>query len=288
LADKIGIVAGGGGFPPLLVAKAREHGAEVHVAALRGYADEGLREGGAAFAWVGIAQVGRIIRFFKRGGVKDVIFAGDVAKAEMYSPTKFLRHPPDMRSLRLWRRLRDRTDLTILSAVAEEFAAEGIEVVSPLRYLKDCLTPEGPITAPPEGRRPDERERADIAFGWRIGAALAGLEVGQSLIVKDKAVVAVEAMEGTDEAIRRGGGIAQSGAVLVKVSRPDQDPRFDIPCAGPETVRTCAKAGVGVIALEAGRTLLLEKDRMIAEANAARIALYGIGETERGRPDESR
>lgn len=276
MSDRVGLIAAGGRLPALIAERAHARRDALCIAALRGFADEGLRPYAAEFVWVGIAQIGRMVRFFLRCGAREAIFAGDVTKGEMYSPTKFLRHPPDLRSLRLWRGLPDRRDTTILSAVAGEFASEGIEIVSPLRYLADCLTPEGPITRPPQGREPDAREREDIAFGLRIARILADLDVGQSVLVKDKAVVAMEAIEGTDATVRRGGELARGGAVLVKVSRPRQDPRFDIPCAGPQTVDVCAEAGVSAIALEAGSTLLLDGEEMVRRAVAAKIALFGV------------
>ena len=281
MGQKIGLIAAGGRFPFLIAGKAAERGDEVFVAALRGSASEEFETPVKLFQWVSITQVGRIIDFFRECGVKEVIFAGAVNKAEMYSPTKFLRHPPDMRSIALWRRLPDKKDLTILRAVADEFAGEGIEIISCLKYLKDSLVPVGALTK----RAPDEREQRDIEFGWRIARAMAGMDVGQSVVVKDKAVIAVEAMEGTDETIRRGGEIAHGGAVLIKFSRPGQDPRFDIPAAGPDTVRACAKSGVGVISLEAGRTLLFDKDEMIELADKGKIAVHGFRPAvDDGRP----
>jgi hypothetical protein len=260
LAEKVGLIAGGGRIPFLIAERAAGRGHGVFIAALRGQAAQELRSLAEEFAWVGLAQVGRMIDFFKRHGVRQAIFAGTVAKSEMYSPLKFLRNPPDLRSVKLWyQKLRDRKDVTILSVVADEFGREGIEIVSGLKYLSDCLTPAGTLTK----RAPDRREMEDIEFGWRIARAIAEQDVGQSVVVKDRAVVAVEAMEGTDETIRRGGKLAQGGAVLVKFSRPRQDPRFDIPAAGPDTVEACAAAGVSVISL-------------IALADRENIAIHGF------------
>ncbi len=278
MSQKIGLIAAGGRLPFLVAGKAVERGDRVFVAALRGGAAEDLESLAEVFQWVGIAQVGRMIDFFREHGVKEVIFAGTVNKTDVYSPTRFLRHPPDMRSMSLWRRLPDKKDSTILRAVAEEFAGEGIEIVSCLKYLKGNLTPAGALTK----RAPDERERADIEFGWKIARTMAGMDVGQSIVVKNKAVVAVEAMEGTDETIRRGGKIAHGGAVLIKFSRPAQDPRFDIPAAGPETVKACAEAHLRVISLEAERTLLFDKDEMIDLANKEKIAICGVSSAQDG------
>ena len=272
MAQKIGLIAAAGRFPFLVAGKAAARGDRVFIAGLRGGAAKEIEPLAEVFEWVGIAQVGRMIDFFREHGVKEVIFAGAVNKREMYSPTRFLRNPPDMRSMSLWRRLPDKRDSTILRAVALEFASEGIEIVSCLKYLKDSLTPTGTLTK----RAPDEREQADIQFGWKIARTLAGMDVGQSIVVKDKVVVAVEAMEGTDETIRRGGKIAHGGAVLIKFSRPTQDPRFDIPVVGSETVKTCAEAGVPVISLEAGKTLVFDRDQMVTLADKARISIHGF------------
>jgi DUF1009 family protein len=273
LGAKIGLIAGSGRLPFLVAEGAAKLGDEIFVAAIRDSASEELRPMAKEFAWVGIAQLGRMIEFFREHGVREVVFAGSVPKSQMYSPAKFIANLPDLRSVNLWyRKLRDRNDQTILRAVAEEFAGEGLEIVSCLKYLNDCLTPPGALTK----RRVDAKEMEDIEFGRLIAGKLAGMEVGQSVVVKDKAIIAVEAMEGTDETIRRGGKLARGGAVLVKFSRPGQDARFDIPAAGVETVRVCEEAGIAVIALEAGRTLMLDKAQFIELADQAKMAVHGF------------
>lgn len=272
LAERIGIIAGGDDQPLLIARSAVARGEEVYLAAFKGLVDPALKQLADAWIDVGLAQPGRVIRFFKKQGVTRAVFCGRIDKDVIYSNTKFLEHIPDLRALRMWYSLANRQDTTILATAADEFAREGIEIVSPLRYLDHLLAGEGVLTK----RAPTEREQGDIAFGAGIARTLAGLEIGQSIIVKSRNVVAVEAMEGTDATIRRGGDTARGGAVLVKFSRPDQDRRFDIPGTGLDTVGACADAGVSVMALEAGAVLMYHPDAMIAAADRAGIAIVGV------------
>ena len=273
MAERLGLIAGGGRFPLLVARNARAQGVEVAVAALRDNASPEIEAHVDTVKWVSVTQLGRIIRFLRAQRVTEVILAGSVRKTVIYSPAKLLLHPPDARALKMWyQHLKDHKDATIISMFIRELAQEGIEVVSSIKYLPDCLAPEGALSE----RAPDEREMADIEFGGRIAAALADLDVGQSIMVKDRVVVAVEAVEGTDETIRRGGALAGKGAVLVKFSRTNQDLRFDIPTVGADTVAVCRESGVSAIAVEAGGTLVVDMDEMAAAADEAGIAVCGI------------
>jgi len=273
LAERLGLVAGGGRFPLLVARNARAQGVEVVVAALRDNASREIEAHASIVKWVSVTQFGRIIKFLRSERVTEAILAGSVRKTLMYSPAKLLLHPPDARALKIWyQHLKDHKDATIITMFIRELAQEGIEVVSSIKYLPDCLAAEGLLSK----RTPDEREMADIEFGRRIAAILADLDVGQSIIVKEKVVVAVEAIEGTDETIRRGGKLAGKGAVLVKFGRTNQDLRFDIPTVGADTVAVCRESGVSAIAVEAGRTIVLDGDEMAAAADKARIAILGI------------
>jgi len=273
MSAKLGIIAGMGRFPILVAQGAHRQGIQVVVAALRDHADTALAAYAERFEWVSVTQVGAIADLFRREGVREVVLVGGVDKKIMFSPLALLRYPPDARALKLWyQRLKDRKDSHILATFAGDLAADGIEIVSSIKYLPESLARAGTMTR----RAPTAREAADIAFGKHIVSALADLDVGQSIIVKDKVVVAVEAIEGTDETIRRGGQLAGGEAVLIKFSRTHQDMRFDVPTTGLETVRVCTAAGVSAIALEAGRVVMLDRDDMIAAADQAGIAIFGI------------
>ncbi len=273
MAERLGLIAGGGRFPLLVARNARAQGVEVVVAALRDNASPEIKDCADSFKWVSVTQLGRIIKFLNTHQVTEAVLAGSVKKTVMYSPAKLLLHPPDARALKMWyQKLKDHKDASIISMFIGELAQDGIKVVSSIKYLPDCLAADGQIS----GRAPDEREMADIEFGAGIAAALADLDVGQSILVKERVVVAVEAVEGTDETIRRGGKLADKGAVLVKFSRTNQDMRFDIPTIGADTIAVCRDSGVSAIAIEAGRTIILDGDEMTAAADKAKIAVYGM------------
>ena len=281
MSERIGIIAGAGIVPRLIADAAVQRGHEVYVAAFNGLAEKGLKERAAAWIDVGLARPSRIIRFFQKHGVKEAILSGNIRKGVVYSPTKFLQNIPDLRALAIWRSLPDVQDTTLLRAAADAFGSEGIEIVSAVRYLDHLLTPEGCITR----RKPNAQEAADVAFGATIARKLAGMEIGQSIVVKRRNVVAVEATEGTDAAIKRGGELARGGAVLIKFSRPEQDLRFDVPGAGLATLVACAEAGIGTVALEAGRVLMYERDEMIALADRSNIAIVGVATGDAEDPE---
>lgn len=225
------------------------------------------------FYWCGVARVGRLIRIFKKEGIDRAVMAGKVRKTWMYTPLRVLRLLPDLRTLRLWfRRTRDKKDDTLLGAVADELAGEGIHLESSLLFGEDFLAGEGVLA----GKAPTPAQEEDIRFGWQLAKAMGGLDVGQSVAVKEKAVLAVEAIEGTDEAILRAGSLGSGGFVLVKASKPDQDPRFDVPAVGVDTIRNLKKAGAGVLAVEAGCTLILGVEETLALAEREGITVVGV------------
>jgi hypothetical protein len=179
---------------------------------------------------------------------------------------------PDARALRFLSRLTQWGDDVLLRGVAEELATEGIAVVESTLFLASILTPEGPLT----DQVPSQAQWADVRHGLAVAKGLGGWDIGQTVVVKSRIVLAVEALEGTDETLRRGGGLGRGGAVAVKVSKPHQDLRFDVPAVGPATVAVCGAAGIAVLALEAGRTLLLDRTRVLADAAAAALAIVGV------------
>jgi len=268
---KVGLLAGSGLFPICFAKAARRHGVYVVAVAIKGEASPELAEHVDEIHWTGLARLGTWIRLFKRAGVQHAVMCGAIEKARMYpNPAALL---PDVRSARLWfEKLRSRQDHSVLGAVAEELEREGIKVESSVLYCPELLAPRGSLG----GRPLSEREWEDVRFGWPIAKQIAALQVGQTIVVKDRAVVAVEGMDGTDATLRRGGGIARGGAVAIKLAREGHDQRFDIPCVGPATVDVLREAGVCALAIEAGRTIALEREQMAERARKAKVAIVAL------------
>jgi len=241
--------------------------------ALRGETLPEIAEHADKVYWAGIAQLGKWIRLLKRERVTKAVMAGGVTKSKMYSPFRILRFRPDLRTLWFWyRKLRDRKDYSLLEAAADEFASDGIEICNSIEYMTEHLAEEGCCTQ----RKPTERELADVRFGWDLAKKMAHLQVGQTVVVKEQAVLAVEAIEGTDETIRRGARLGRRGVVVVKVSKPDQDLRFDVPTIGARTIEVLKEVGASVLAVEAEKTLVLDKNEVIEAANRAGICILAL------------
>ena len=275
--EPIGLLAGWGQFPFAFARKAREVGLPVVCVGLRGEADAGLADLVGHFTWCGPMKLGRIIRTFKEHGVRRLVWAGKVHKANlMYRPWKLLYYLPDSRLLCFWYRTprSDNKDDTILLGVITEFARDGLTIASALDLCPELLVKPGVLTR----RGPSAAETRDIEFGWDIARKMGGLDVGQSVVVKDRAVLAVEAIEGTDRAILRAGDLCWRGGgfTVVKVAKPDQDPRFDVPTVGCTTIETMAKARGRVLAIEAGQTILLDPEQTIALADRLGITIVAV------------
>lgn len=266
-AKTLGLLAGNGSFPLLVAQEARKRGDHIVAVALKEEADPDIEKHADQITWLSIGQLGKIIAFFKDRQVTHAIMAGQVKHTQL-----FRNIIPDLRAAMLLTKAVNKKAESLLSLVIQEFEDEGIHFLSSATYLEHWLCPEGLITQ----RRLKSLEEEDIAFGWPLARALAGHDIGQTIVVKDKTVVAVEAMEGTDACIRRAGEIAGPGCVVIKVARPRQDLRFDIPVVGPRTLQTLAQAGVQVLAIEAGKTLLLDKENLIKEANGAQLSISGL------------
>ncbi|MCU0723717.1 MAG: UDP-2,3-diacylglucosamine diphosphatase LpxI [Planctomycetes bacterium] len=271
--DRLGLIAGYGRFPILFAQNAKRNGVRLVGFGIRHEATPELESLVERLHWVGVAQVGRLIRLLKSEGIRRAVMAGKVRKTVMFAPFRILRLMPDLRTLRLWfRRVKDRRDDTLLGAVAGELASEGITLESSLLYCRDLLAGEGLLA----GRGLTGEQGADVGFGWKLAKAMGGLDVGQSVAVKEKAVLAVEAIEGTDAAILRAGALGRAGFTVVKVSKPGQDVRFDVPAVGEDTIRTMAKAGAKVLAVEAGATLILGVEETLALAEKEGITVVGV------------
>jgi DUF1009 family protein len=278
----LGLIAGEGEFPKLVARGAHQAGRSVAIVALRGCADPALRELADTFCWRGIVQLGRWIRALKRAGCREVIMAGRVQKATMFAGPRWLQwlqYLPDLTSIRVWYfHTRDKRNETLLRAVADELERRGLTLVDSTQYCPEALVKEGVLT--PAGTRPLSEAppavQADADFAWPLARQIAALDIGQSLAVKEKEIIAVEAIEGTDKLIERAGQLCpQGGWTLVKVAKANQDMRFDVPTIGPHTIENLHAARARALVVEAGKTLLLERERTLELAARHRIALIG-------------
>ncbi len=273
--NSLGIIAGEGEFPRMVLRGAKRAGMRVVVVGLRGCCDEGVRLDADAFYHAGIARLGRWIRIFRREGAGRAIMAGRVRKAQMLELPlwrQWLAYLPDWTSIRVWFSTADRRNDTLLGAVADEMARRGIELIDSTTYCADAMAPVGPLTR--RGLSASQQQDADL--GWRVAKEMGRLDIGQTVAVKDKDIIAVEAIEGTDAMIERAGALCKAGGwTMVKVAKPNQDMRFDVPTIGPGTVERLAAAGAGALVVEAGKTVCLERERMAALAERHGIAIIG-------------
>jgi hypothetical protein len=270
----VGLIAGSGRSPFLVARGIARAGRPVAAVGLRGFTSSLLAGRVDAFRWMGVARMGGWIAQFHRWGVREAVMIGGVRKKEIYSPLRVLRYIPDWRTARLWYRTvrGDKRDNAVLRAAAEELRSEGIELVSCVKFCQEHLADEGLMTRTPVARGSE----ADVEFGWRIARASAELDIGQSLAVKERDIIAVEAMEGTDAMVRRAGRICRVGGwTMIKVARPSQDMRFDVPTVGPETLRHLKDSRCACLVLEAGRTLIVDKEATLALADKLGIAVVG-------------
>ena len=262
----LGLIAGNGEFPLLVLDEARRRGVEVVALAIEGETDSRIEDRGATVHWIGLGEVSRCIKLFKKAGVNRAIMAGQVKHKKIFRSLR-----PDPGLLRVLSRMKSRNTDAILGAVADVLAEEGIQLLDSTSLLRSWVATEGVLGK----RKPSAGEKKDIAFGLRMAREIARLDVGQTVVVRAGAVVAVEAMEGTDETILRAGGIVSGGLTVAKVARPSQDMRFDVPVVGPRTIEVMADVGCTVLALQAERTLLLERETLVEKANDSKIVVIG-------------
>ena len=267
---RIGLIAGNGRFPFLALQGARGLGHDVTVVAVKEEAfpelEGAARAAGADLHWVSLGHLGKCIKILKEAGISQAIMAGQVKHAKIFSGII-----PDLTLLSVLTKLRARNTDALISAVAEVLRNEGIELLNSTAFLDPLLAKPGTLSR----REPTAEELEDLAYGYRMADAIAGLDIGQTIVVKDKAVVAVEAMEGTDVVIARAGGIAGPGTRVVKVAKPKQDMRFDVPVVGVATVEAMTQAGATAITVDAGKTLIVDGERFFDAANLAGIAVVG-------------
>jgi DUF1009 family protein len=262
----LGIIAGNGAYPFLVAKGARQSGVSaIHIAAFENETGVELAGHADSIEWMRVGQLGRLLKYFEKAGVRRVIMAGQIAPKNLFD----LR--PDFRVLMVLSRLKRRNAETLFGALGDELAKIGIELLPATTFLEDSLAVEGLIGGP----KPKKRCLEDVAYGFEIAKEISKLDIGQTVIVRNGTVLAVEAFEGTNEAIRRGAALGKQGAVVVKVSKPNQDIRFDVPVIGCETLEVASAAGVAVIAVEAGQTLLLDQEAVKALAEEKQVTIYG-------------
>lgn len=267
---RIGLIAGNGRFPFLALQGARSLGHDVTVVAVKEEAfpelEDAARDAGADLHWVSLGHLGKCIKVLRQANVSQAVMAGQVKHAKIFSGIV-----PDLTFLSVLTKLTARNTDALISAVADVLRREGIELLNSTVFLEPLMARPGTLTR----RAPDDEEREDLEFGYRMADALAALDIGQTIVVRHKAVVAVEAMEGTDAVIRRAGEIAGPGTRVVKVAKPKQDMRFDVPVVGVATIDTMRQAGATAMSIDAGKTLIVDGDRFVDAANAAGIAIVG-------------
>jgi DUF1009 family protein len=263
---RFGLIAGNGQFPFLVVDGARRAGAQLAVVAIKEETDPKIDECGFPVKWVGIGQLGKMIAYFKEQGVEKAIMAGQVKHVQIFSGAM-----PDMRMVKmLWKLPRRNTD-ALIGGVADELAKEGIELIDSTSFVQDHLAAAGCLTK----REPNPQELENIEYGLSIASEIARLDLGQTIVVRGSACVAIEAMEGTDATIRRAGELAKGKLTVVKVAKPDQDMRFDVPVIGVPTIEAMMEAGATCLSVTAHKTLIFDRDAVLAIADKHKLAIVG-------------
>jgi len=274
-SEKVGLIAGGGRLPFMVAAGARKAGHKVICVGLAGYAEPALADEVDVFCQAGVARPGSWIRKLRKHRVAHAILVGRVAKSHLFRPWRVWHYLPDWRAFRIYYwRLRGKCKLTdtLLSALIDELASGGILLENSVMYCQEHLAQEGVMTT----CRPRPRVADDIQFGWPLAKKLGEMDIGQAIAVREMEVIAVEAIEGTAEMIKRAGKFSKAGGwTLIKTSKPQQDMRFDVPCVGPETIRDLAENGGTCLVIEAGKTIVIDKPETIELANRLGVAILG-------------
>lgn len=268
---RIGLIAGNGRFPFLVLDAARSIGHDVTIIGIKEEASQELAEAAARapkadLHWVSIGQLGTFLKILKDANITQAVMAGQVKHVKIFGG-----FVPDLTAMSLLGKLKSMNTDALIGAVAELMRERGVELVNSATFLEPLLASAGQLS----DRVPSESEHKDLQFGYRMADAIAALDIGQTIAVKHQAVVAVEAMEGTDETIARAGHLAGSGVTIVKVAKPNQDMRFDVPIVGLATIQAMRIAGATVLSVDAGRTLIFDRDAFFASANEAQIAIVG-------------
>lgn len=266
---KLGLIAGMGELPKAVASEAKRKGYNVAAIALQPPADESLRPIADEFHKISLGRFGGLMTLLKKRSITDVVLAGKVPKDLLYKNKSHMI--PDMKAVKMLFSLKNKADDTIMKAIVKEIEDIGIKVHKTTDFTKDILVPEGVMTR----KKPSKSDMRDIEFGWDIAKKIGQMDIGQTVVIKDMAVMALEAIEGTDDAIKRGGKLAGNDAVVIKVSKPRQDMRFDVPVAGLDTLRSMKKAGARALALETGKCIIVDKTNFIKKANEYGIVVLG-------------
>jgi DUF1009 family protein len=264
MSPRFGLIAGNGKFPFLVVEGAKKAGASLSVVAIKEETDQRIDEVADNVIWVGIGQLGKMISFFEKEGVSKAIMAGQVKHVQIFSGAL-----PDLRMMKMLFGLKQRNTDALIGGVANEMAKEGIELIDSTYFIQDHLAQEGVLTK----RVPSDVEQENVNYGLKIAHEIARLDLGQTIVLRAKACVAIEAMEGTDATIKRAGELARGKLTVVKVAKPDQDMRFDVPVVGIPTIRAMIDAGATCLSLTAGKTLIFDREEMLDLANKNKIAI---------------
>jgi UDP-2,3-diacylglucosamine hydrolase len=267
--ESVALIAGNGVYPEIFAQAARKAGVKRLVAA--GFTNETKPELAGqvdAMEWFHVGQLSKMISFFEREKVKHAVMAGQIAPKNLFD----LR--PDFRTLMMLAKLKHRNAESIFGAIADELKKEGIELLPATTFMEECMPKAGHVAGPD----PKKRRWEDAQYGFNIAKACSKLDVGQTVVVRNGTVLAVEAFEGTNECLKRGGALGKGGATMVKVSKPEQDMRFDVPVVGPDTIHNAAAAGVDVVAVEAGKTLILEQSEVFRLCAEHKVALIALGD----------
>lgn len=272
---RIGLLAGWGRFPVMFAEAVRTQGLPLIALGIDGMYPPELPTLCDHFETVSLARLGRAIRYFRRQRVDRIVMAGKVDKRVLFHPLRVLKLLPDWRTIHMWYRYAraNKSDDTLLLAVIQEFERDGLKFASALDFCPELLVKHGFLTH----RQPSPSQWKDIHYGWEIAKQMGGLDVGQTVVLNDTAVIAVEAIEGTDECIRRAGRLCRRGGLtVVKVAKPQQDRRFDVPTVGIQTIETMSEAGARCLAVEAGQTILLDESEVVRRADRLGIAIVAL------------
>jgi len=270
--EPLGIIAGNGDFPLILARAARQQGCRVIAAAFTGETQPALEQAVDEIEWVRLGQLNKLSEVFTRRGITRAVMAGGITPANLFKNLSL-----DLRMIAVAARLKVRNAETIFGAIAEELGKDGVVLLDPRPFLGDAVPHAGNLTR----SKPSHEQQGEIVFGLKIAKEISRLDIGQTVVVKHGTVLAVEGFEGTDACIRRGGGLAgeKGGGIVVKVSKPNQDFRFDIPCVGLATIESCAAGKIAVLAIEAGSSLLLGRDEIIKIADRQGLRVVGVATT---------
>ena len=266
---KVGLIAGIGNLPVEFMRAAQHEGYEVVVISVVTEGAPELQAEADAYYQISVFKSDTVIKTFLKEGVTDVTMLGKVTKEYLY---KKITTIPDMRTIKLLNRLRNRKDDTIMLAIVDELEKEGLSVADQTKYMRSLMPPVGVMTT----RKPTEVEQLDIEFGFTLAKQMGALDIGQTVVVKEQAAMAIEAIEGTDECIKRGGALGREGAVVVKTAKPNQDVRFDVPAVGMKTLESMISSNCKVLAMEAKRTIFVEQEAVLQKANELGIVICAV------------